>query len=1068
LNGRYIDNATTGWTTNGWDKPQLIDTATYTTSVLQSGQIPLPDWIYVTTNGRKSPAITAPEPDVVGRYAYVVYDEGGLLDVNVAGYPSSVSSPDARDPARKGPLALADLTKIPGAITSAMQDALIAWRNKATSSAFSANTYTYPVTNSPSYIKYALDSALNKGNTPIYPGDQKFLSREELLAYSAANPTILPAQSLAYLGTFTRTDNAPTWRPTATIGNPVGCTTDYAGLAEQSGQAPPIPNRDIINVRWPADVTIKNHPVLGDDTGTLTETVTFHKGDPVVQRRFPLSKLQLLAHPTAANANAILYYFGLVWFPNGNPSLSVNGTGTTSLPSPGATEAHWEYVHSNQDSANRPSSGGFKYINSIDEVAAMTKDPTFGSREPDFFEMLRAGILMGSADDVIDFDTGISIIDQTTPTDGPSELALGTGENADGSVSSSYGAYRLFLGRKSLPYFMQMLFWPYRPRSDSKRDTFEAYLVPMLWNPHRNASSAASSDITNFQIILYDTRGATIWGIVGGGNSFNYDKLNNPNPAPGFATLPGLNSSSPPAPITFSNSADFSEPTILGSKYVTSAAPAGSTALNGSSEPANNRWGFFLGSRIVLDSGVAAKTGQNISGISTSSSYNGTPTTWPACTAAYLGASATSDGTYFRLQYQGSDGNWHTYDEFGWGALNSTGSTWAANSLAGATIGGSTATATPCFADYPTGSAAYNYYPAISFGRLDPRFNVVTGSGKGRVGTALWTTSLLGSVASPLGSTWRPDHVGTPLGAPMVVENGSSTAQFTFGLPASISAVPPVYVYPSKYAENSDTSNPGMYQYSDNAVFSTTYSAGDGVIRPADGATGAYPMDSNKIQDRPIVLNRPFRSVGELGYAYRGVEWKTVDFSSASSADAGLLDLFSVSESPIINGVSLEAGVVNINTRNPVVLQALLSGTLQNDLDTSAATVISSAQALTIANAIVTETSANPLLNRSELATRVMSLSGVTAASGTATPQKTQREAVVRALAEPADTRTWNLLIDLVVQAGRYPPTAINAGTPAALSQFDVQGERRYWLHVAIDRYTGKVIDEQLEVVHDN
>jgi hypothetical protein len=259
-----------------------------------------------------------------------------------------------------------------------------------------------------------------------------------------------------------------------------------------------------------------------------------------------------------------------------------------------------------------------------------------------------------------------------------------------------------------------------------------------------------------------------------------------------------------------------------------------------------------------------------------------------------------------------------------------------------------------------------------------------------------------------------------------------------------------------------------MYQYSDNAVFSTTYSAGDGVIRPADGATGAYPMDSNKIQDRPIVLNRPFRSVGELGYAYRGVEWKTVDFSSASSADAGLLDLFSVSESPIINGVSLEAGVVNINTRNPVVLQALLSGTLQNDLDTSAATVISSAQALTIANAIVTETSANPLLNRSELATRVMSLSGVTAASGTATPQKTQREAVVRALAEPADTRTWNLLIDLVVQAGRYPPTAINAGTPAALSQFDVQGERRYWLHVAIDRYTGKVIDEQLEVVHDN
>ncbi len=26
LNGRYIDNSTVGWTTNGWDKPALIDT----------------------------------------------------------------------------------------------------------------------------------------------------------------------------------------------------------------------------------------------------------------------------------------------------------------------------------------------------------------------------------------------------------------------------------------------------------------------------------------------------------------------------------------------------------------------------------------------------------------------------------------------------------------------------------------------------------------------------------------------------------------------------------------------------------------------------------------------------------------------------------------------------------------------------------------------------------------------------------------------------------------------------------------------------------------------------------
>jgi len=246
---------------------------------------------------------------------------------------------------------------------------------------------------------------------------------------------------------------------------------------------------------------------------------------------------------------------------------------------------------------------------------------------------------------------------------------------------------------------------------------------------------------------------------------------------------------------------------------------------------------------------------------------------------------------------------------------------------------------------------------------------------------------------------------------------------------------------------------------------------GDNIQRPADGVYGTYPMKANQaLTNRPIILNRPFRNVGELGYAYRGIEWKTIDFSSAVSGDAGLLDMFSIGESQkltqvssgVYSSVPLTAGIVNINTRNPEVLQALLSGSLEYDLDTSASSVISQSQTQNIAQAIVTETTGNkPLINRSELVTRVMSLSGVTSALSGVT-QKPQREAVVRALAEPADTRTWNLLIDLDVQAGRYPTGA------TALGQFDVQGERRYWLHVAIDRYTGKVIDEQVEVVYDN
>jgi len=87
---------------------------------------------------------------------------------------------------------------------------------------------------------------------------------------------------------------------------------------------------------------------------------------------------------------------------------------------------------------------------------------------------------------------------------------------------------------------------------------------------------------------------------------------------------------------------------------------------------------------------------------------------------------------------------------------------------------------------------------------------------------------------------------------------------------------------------------------------------------------------------------------------------------------------------------------------------------------------------------------------------------------GTATPTtdptnttKARREAFVRALADVGTTRTWNLLIDVVAQTGNYPANA------AGLSQFIVQGEKQYWLHVALDRYTGEIIDEQWELVNE-
>src|SRR6266536_2497720 len=86
-----------------------------------------PDWVFVKDQG--AAIITAPDTSVIGRYAYMIYDEGGLLDMNAAGYPSPTT---ILQYGRKGSLAFADLTGLPGLSTTAV-DNLVGWRNYASS-----------------------------------------------------------------------------------------------------------------------------------------------------------------------------------------------------------------------------------------------------------------------------------------------------------------------------------------------------------------------------------------------------------------------------------------------------------------------------------------------------------------------------------------------------------------------------------------------------------------------------------------------------------------------------------------------------------------------------------------------------------------------------------------------------------------------------------------------------------------------------------------------------------------------------------------------------------------------
>lgn len=91
----------------------------------------------------------------------------------------------------------------------------------------------------------------------------------------------------------------------------------------------------------------------------------------------------------------------------------------------------------------------------------------------------------------------------------------------------------------------------------------------------------------------------------------------------------------------------------------------------------------------------------------------------------------------------------------------------------------------------------------------------------------------------------------------------------------------------------------------------TGYADNDGIIRPADAtypdpsvatsgsSTPYYATSSAASSDyHPIILNRPFRNVAELSYAFRDLPWKSLDFFTDKSADAGLLESFRLRMAP--------------------------------------------------------------------------------------------------------------------------------------------------------------------------
>jgi hypothetical protein len=108
-------------------------------------------------------------------------------------------------------------------------------------------------------------------------------------------------------------------------------------------------------------------------------------------------------------------------------------------------------------------------------------------------------------------------------------------------------------------------------------------------------------------------------------------------------------------------------------------------------------------------------------------------------------------------------------------------------------------------------------------------------------------------------------------------------------------------------------------------------------------------------------------------------------------------------------------------------------------------------------------TSVTPMQNKAELITRAgLATQILPLAANDNQAVKTRREVVPRAVSSASQTRVWNLLIDVVAQSGHY-----KANANSLANDFVVEGEQHYWVHVAIDRFTGEVLGKQIEVVNE-
>jgi len=960
-----------------------------------SGSGQLPRWIYLDRQGE---ATGAPAADAIGRFAYVVYDTAGLIDANVAGTATNL--------APKGTPLTADLA---GAVAGSPIDPglLRQWRSPGLDDGG------------------MLESWHTTGGLRPPPGGKMFTSRQDLLrALEQGQAGLGGGSDLApHLTHFTRERNAPSLPfldAETALGFPAYAKNQFAAFYGEE------------------------HTFTGYRDDGTSYTYKLEAGAPVLHKRFSLGKL-------GREDSGFKYWL------------------TPTGPGPGISEAaikavfglRWNDAEERWDYTSPDGNATTDKIKTLQEVAE-------ARRPPDFFEILLAGLNPDSLGGRQAVDGATALTDGERARQGSTDLhVLRIGANMiDQADNDNYptrigfelgGADIEAAGVEDLPYlFGAALRTLYTrngtllpPESDGLEyygfnyDKFRLVMSPVLFNPHRAGAVAAtgpaalSADLYGGKVVEFGDRLKHDAAFL---RAENYPEI----------ALQASSLAIPTTPAAFRlcpqniNNRSVAEPAI--NSFVAFELPAGAGP-----RPQGLQGGDPLKVPKTDVDDAVTKMRSRLPGV-------------PSFPILKLG------DLRLGLTYTSPKGQKRVYDSLagsalpGWGVdTGGFGLGWNLNHV----NTGSPATYTGTFSP----NANYLIWSAL-FLKFDPRstrYGLLFSKDAGSEGSDqdnnfhmrnLETGAAAGGQL-PLGAGLRPGRDSSVYQIP-----GSDPDQGTPGPPVGpvggFSFVPNTFFV----GGTNETSDTQLLNIQDRPQDASAVRPNDGffdnngsanALRSDDAAEPkaytASPIDSPK---RPVILQRPFRNVAELGYVYRDQPWKSVNFFHENSPDLALLDLFSIGEIE----PDVVAGKAGANSAGLPGWKALVggAGTILATGAGAYSAPLAGPAATGIASNLADTVATSRQLTPGALLTNLGTLSGViTAQLGTI---KTQRETLARSLAGTTQTSAWNLLIDIIAQAGRFP-----AGGTTGAGDFVVGGEQRYWIHVALDRHTGEIIDIQREAV---